>query len=391
MRIVHVANFYGQRSGGLRTTMHELGRGYLAAGHEFVMIVPGQRQQIEHTDFGVRMTLPSLPLVGTGYSFIPVEFGVRRAIAELAPDRIEVSDRLTLRRLGLGARKQGIPAIMFSHEKLSDWILQMAGQRVTPSAPGTPQPIADRLNNASLRNYDRIVCTTEYAAEEFERLLPGQVTRVPLGVDLELFSPHRYSAQIRRKYLQDGDVLLTHVGRLSPEKAPHRSIDTLRALRDRGVDAHLVVAGDGPLRARLERSAAGLPISIIGFVSERRELAGLLASADVSLNPGPIETFCLSALEALASGTPVVASKSSALPELVTRGAGETAGSTGVEFANAVQRVIARPNEERRTMARLRASEFPWATTVQRMLALHESLRVVTANGRPVPSAATLS
>ena len=67
MRVVHVANFYGQRSGGLRTTMHELGRGYLAAGHEFVMIVPGQRQQIEHTDFGVRMTLPSLPLVGTRY------------------------------------------------------------------------------------------------------------------------------------------------------------------------------------------------------------------------------------------------------------------------------------------------------------------------------------
>lgn len=373
MHIVHVANFYGPRSGGLRTTMHELGRGYLEAGHQFTMIVPGRRQRVEHTEFGTRMTLGSLPLVGTGYSFIPIEHGVRRAIERLQPDRIEVSDRLTLRRVGVWARKQGIPAVMFSHEKLRDWILQMAGSLATPSGSGRV-PIADRLNTASLHNYDRIVCTTEYAAEEFERLLPGRVTRVPLGVDLELFSPHRYSEFVRRAHLGDSDVLLAHVGRLSPEKAPHRSIDTLRELLARGVDARLVVAGDGPLRSRLERAAAGLPVTFVGFVSERRQLAALLASADVSLNPGPIETFCLSALEALASGTPVVAADSSSLPELIVPAAGEIAGPTGKSFADAVQRILARRNEVRRTGARLRASEFPWSATVQRMLALHESL-----------------
>ena len=45
MRIVHVANFYGPNSGGIKTTMHELGRGYLAQGHEFIFIVPGTRRQ----------------------------------------------------------------------------------------------------------------------------------------------------------------------------------------------------------------------------------------------------------------------------------------------------------------------------------------------------------
>ena len=373
MRIVHVANFYGPRSGGLRTTMHELGRGYLAAGHEFVMIVPGQRASTEETEFGTRMTLPSLPLVGTGYSFIPIEFGVRRALSELQPDRIEVSDRLTLRRLGVWARRHGIPAVMFSHEKLSDWILQMAGkQRGTPKAGSTA--IADRLNNASLRNYDRIVCTTAYAAEEFERLLPGRVARVPLGVNLEVFAPHRYSMEIRRKFLREDDVLLVHVGRLSPEKAPHRSIETLRELLERGVKARLVIAGDGPLRSRLERSAAGLPVNFVGFLSDRRELAQLLATADVSLNPGPIETFCLSALEALASGTPVVASSTSALGELIIPGAGEVAGPSGKQFADAVELILRVGVEQRRTAARDRAAAFPWSSTVATMIALHESL-----------------
>ena len=144
-------------------------------------------------------------------------------------------------------------------------------------------------------------------------------------------------------------------------------------LIDRGVDARLVVAGDGPLRSRLERSAAGLPVSFTGFLSDRRELAHVLASADVSLNPGPIETFCLSALEALASGTPVVASDSSALPELLTRG-GELAGASTTSFADAVERVLAVPNERRRTEARSRAAEFPWRATVERMLRVHESL-----------------
>ncbi|MHB1173250.1 MAG: glycosyltransferase [Lacisediminihabitans sp.] len=374
MRIVHVANFYGPRSGGLRTTMHELGRGYLAAGHDFVMIVPGQRLETTETEFGLRMTVPSLPLVGTGYSFIPIERTVRRALGALAPDRIEVSDRLTLRRLGIWARKRGIPAVMFSHEKLSDWILKMAAPKSTPPPPGTPRPLADMLNQASLRNYDRIVCTTHYAAEEFERLLPGKVVRVPLGVDLELFTPQRWSQSVRTRYLGDGAVLLAHVGRLSPEKVPHRSIEALRALRAAGVDARLVIAGDGPLRARLERSAAGLPVTFVGFISDRGELATLLASADVSLNPGPIETFCLSALEALASGTPVVAAASSALPELIVREAGEVAGPSSSEFAAAIQRVLATPVENRRTAARERAAGYTWKSTVTAMLALHESL-----------------
>jgi len=51
MRIVHVANFYGPKSGGLRTTIHQLGLGYQAAGIEFIYIVPDEKSYEEVTPY----------------------------------------------------------------------------------------------------------------------------------------------------------------------------------------------------------------------------------------------------------------------------------------------------------------------------------------------------
>ena len=63
----------------------------------------------------------------------------------------------------------------------------------------------------------------------------------------------------------------------------------------------LVVVGEGPMRARLERQAARLPVDFTGYIGCRDTVATILASADVALAPGPHETFGLAALEALAS------------------------------------------------------------------------------------------
>ena len=130
------------------------------------------------------------------------------------------------------------------------------------------------------------------------------------------------------------DVLLLLGSRLSGEKRPGRALDALAALRHLGVRAALVVAGDGPLRARLESRARAerLPAGFLGHVADRAELARLQASADLCVAPGPAETFGLSALEALACGTPVVASGSSALPEVIGS-AGLAAADTGRAFA----------------------------------------------------------
>jgi alpha-1,6-mannosyltransferase len=181
-----------------------------------------------------------------------------------------------------------------------------------------------------------------------------------------------------------------HAGRLSPEKKPQRSLNTLATLRASGLPARLVVAGDGPLRQRLERRASRdrLPVTFAGFLPDRTDLAALLASADVAIAPGPAETFGLAGLEALACGTPVVVSAESALPEVVGEAGAAVAGE---DLSAGVTTVLSWPEAARRAAARTRAERFGWPAAVQAFLAIHESLvedgtgtrATVTAKGRP--------
>ena len=135
----------------------------------------------------------------------------------------------------------------------------------------------------------------------------------------------------------------------------------------------LAVAGGGPLRATLQAEAAarGLPVRFLGHVGDRDELAALLATADVAIAPGPVETFGLAALEALASGTPVVASAESALPE-VLGAAGLAAKGEGPAYATAIRTLMSRPEDERRKAARQQAERYPWSAAVAGFLQAHD-------------------
>lgn len=365
MRIVRLANFVMPRSGGLRTALLALGEGYRAAGHEPVLVTPGEAFTDRETGYGRVITVPAARVPGTGgYRIMTGRRRLRRLLSDLAPDRLEVSDRTTLRWTGRWAAERGIPAMMVSHESLSG-LLAVAG---VPAGPGTW--LADRLNARTARNYGRVVCTTSWAAAEFRRLGTGRLVEVPLGVDLEVFHPDRRDAGLRASLLPPSHHLIVHCGRLSPEKCPARSVEALRLLRRRGVDAVLVVAGDGPLRARLERHAADLPVRFLDFVADRGRLAALLATADVVVSPGPVETFGLAALEALACGTPVVVDRASALPEVIGTAGVSVAGTAGA-FADGVRALLDRPEHDRRAAARLRAERFGWSAAVAGFLAAH--------------------
>jgi alpha-1,6-mannosyltransferase len=195
---------------------------------------------------------------------------------------------------------------------------------------------------------------------------------VPLGVDLDRFSPERRDPQLRRRWAAPGDLLLLHCGRLSAEKRPRRSLNALAELRAAGLPAVLAVAGGGPMRVVLQAEAAerGLPVRFLGHVTDRRELAALLATADVAIAPGPVETFGLAALEALASGTPVVVSSESALPEVIGD-AGIAAPGEGPAYASAVRAMVARPEPARRRAARAQAERYPWSAAVTGFLEAH--------------------
>ena len=375
MRIVRLANFVAPHSGGLRTALAELGAGYLAAGHEPVLVIPGERDGDERTAQGRVITLraPRLPLTG-GYRVLCGRRRLGRLLAVLRPDALEVSDRTTLRWTGAWARARGVPAVMVSHESVTA-LLRLAGL-----GPALARAVAGWLNRRTARAYHRVICTTSWAATEFEQVGAANLVRVPLGVDLDTFSAG--GGQWRSRYAGEGQILLVHAGRLSAEKKPERSLTTLATLRAGGMPARLVVAGDGPLRSRLARRAArgGLPVTFAGFLPGRADLAALLASADVAIAPGPAETFGLAALEALACGTPVVVSAESALPEVV----GEAGAAVpGEDLAAGVRAVLARPEAARRAAARARAERYDWDRCVRGFLAVHGVVAGVEAGRRP--------
>jgi alpha-1,6-mannosyltransferase len=392
MRIVRLANYVAPHSGGLRTSLRELGAGYLAAGHEPVLIIPGERDSDEQTPQGRVITLsgPRIPFTG-GYRVLLRKPRVVSLLDKLRPDTLEVSDRTTLRWTGRWAREHGVPAVMISHESLTALLrLAVPGLDLPALSRWRPALAAvDAVNQRTVRAYQGVICTTDWAAAEFERIGAGHLLRAPLGVDLTTFAPPHDDREVKRVrdgYAAPGETLLVHAGRLSPEKKPQRSLNTLATLRGTGLPARLVVAGDGPLRHRLERRAARdrLPVTFAGFLPDRGDLATLLASADVAIAPGPAETFGLAGLEALACGTPVVVSAESALPEVV----GEAGTSvTGEDLSAGVMTVLSWPVAGRRAAARARAERFGWPAAVRAFLTIHEGLREVSV----VPARATVT
>lgn len=370
MRIAHVANFYGPQSGGLRTTMHALGRGYLDRGYEYLMVVPGARNADVYTPYGRRIEVASslLPMSG-GYRVITRPSWVREILDEYRPHALEVSDRTTLRGLGAWGTGEGIPTTFIAHERAEDAVRAHVPRGLANAMP--LRAIIDAHHRQIYADFGSIVCTTAYAGHEFARIgVP--VTRVPLGVDLQQFHPRWRSHSLRRLLSPDAELLVVLASRLSPEKRCDLAIDAVKLLAARGISVRLVVAGAGASERSLRERAADAPVTFLGFQSDRHELARVLATADVVVAPGPIETFGLAALEALASGTPVVVNAGSALPEVVGT-AGIPACGTPQAFAEAI--LEARLLDERRIRARARAEEFPWTATVDGMLALHRTHR----------------
>jgi alpha-1,6-mannosyltransferase len=126
----------------------------------------------------------------------------------------------------------------------------------------------------------------------------------------------------------------------------------MRELLRRGVDAQLVALDDS---------------------MTARERATVLASADVFIAVGANHSALPDALEALASGTPVVAAETSPVMELVSGHAGDGAAPGVIGLADSLSRVLALRVEDRRTAARQAAAGFPWKRAIDGMLALHHN------------------
>jgi glycosyltransferase involved in cell wall biosynthesis len=125
------------------------------------------------------------------------------------------------------------------------------------------------------------------------------------GVDTRLFRPERRSAALRETWgASDDDLVILHVGRMAPEKNLPVAVQAYRAMRRFCPGLRLVMVGDGPSRAALQRDHPDL---IFTGRLAGEQLAAHYASADVFVFPSETETFGNVTLEAMASGLAVIA------------------------------------------------------------------------------------
>jgi glycosyltransferase involved in cell wall biosynthesis len=196
------------------------------------------------------------------------------------------------------------------------------------------------------------------------------------GVDPERFHPSKRSLRMRDR-LSDGNPerpLILSVGRLAPEN----ELESLAWVMDALPGARLALVGDGPDRARLERVFAGLSVRFEGSLCSE-ELAAAYASADVFVMPSPTETLGLVALEAMASGVPVVAADAGGIRDLIRH------GENGLLYDPAERKAAVAPIEQLLSsrglrlqlarMGRKAAENASWEGETFRLLASYEKAR----------------
>jgi glycosyltransferase involved in cell wall biosynthesis len=185
-------------------------------------------------------------------------------------------------------------------------------------------PIRAALYRGWFRQADVVVAVCQRAADELVHAvgLPSRQVRViPNGVDAAPFlaEPAGARARVRAEArVEPGEVVIAHVGSLSPEKNQRALIRLTGALRDRGLPARLWLIGDGPQRPSIEawvrEAALGERVWMPGV---RQDVADLLAGADLLVLPSLTEGMPAAAIEAGLSGLPVVAYRVGGIEEVV--------------------------------------------------------------------------
>ena len=273
MRILHVIQELG--TGGAERILISAYRGARDAGHEvFVAAAPGPlAAELDTEPF-------PLPLVRRKPWRLPAAaLAVRRAVRASQPDVIHAYNPTMALAVGLATRRPGLVNLQGSAE--DDWPGTVRLVRLSRLAPVACGPgVAAALEDHGLQPFATVPNAVGPAPPPGERV---------------------------------ADVVA--VGRLVEQKNHELAIRAIAQVPD----ATLAIVGDGPLRPELERLAAELEAPVI-FTGVRSDARALMGAADVVVMPSRWEGLPLSALEALASGTPLVATNVRGLRELLTDG-----------------------------------------------------------------------
>lgn len=397
--VVMVTTSYPRFPGdGVGSFMEPIARGVAACGHDVHVVAPWhpaiRRARVEDgVHFHFFRYAPTASLSVFGYAAgMREDTRLRAAAWAIAPVALAAG---WFKALRVASKTRA--TIMHGH-----WVVPggaiaaaAAGRRpLVVSLHGSDVFVAER--SATARRVARHVfaraawvtaCSTDLA-DRATRLGadPARTEVVPYGVDTERFAPNQAARDAVRRSLGIGRApLVLAAGRLVRKKGFEHLIDAVERLAADLPDVRLVIAGEGDLHAELTARAGrvgGKRVLLVGN-QPQDEIARLSAAADVIAVPsvrdeaGNVDGLPNFALEALASGTPVVATDAGGLPEVVTDGVTGrlVPQQDAAALTAAMAGLLAHPADGRAMGARARervARDFGWARVAERFEAAYD-------------------
>ena len=371
MKIVDVTEFYSERGGGVRSHLATKSHVLCQLGHEDIIVAPGPRDEdaeVYRAKDGsssgrarvIRIQGPSLPYDPT-YHLLGRLDKIRAVVRRERPDVLEVhspylamAGALTVPRSDVGIR-----TFWWHADFIDTYLRVMIERRASSRVADVALAPVWRAVRGLLGACDATFSASKWQTEKLRGHGIARVRHIPFGVEKRVFTPDARS-EARRRELVGSDratTLMIGVGRFAVEKRWDVVLDAFAEVRAGGVDATLVLFGDGPDRAAMEAKAAGRDdVRFMGFVKDRAALASALASADLMVHGCPYETFGLGVAEAMSCGLPVVVPDQGGASESVDAASGEVYASLDAHAcAAAIRRLLARDPGELRASA-LRAA-----------------------------------
>ncbi len=370
MHLVDITMFYAAEGGGVSTYLN-------AKAHWLARRSRTESAVLRHTimspnvdtcDDGdaALIRIPAAGLPGFHGYRMPLSVSApARLLASARPDLIEAGDAGHCAWAALRMRKEyDIPAVAFYHSDLPSLVEPRLGRWI---ARGTCRYLANLY-----RQFDLVLAPSRVMVQQLESIGVHGAVQQPLGIDSAIFHPQRRDTTLRAQLGLDPDCrLLVYAGRFTPEK----KLDVLvEAVGKLGAPYHLLLVGGGD--ALPEAVAPASWITHIPFKRDQRELARLLASADLLVHPGDAETFGLIILEAMACGLPVVAVNGGGVAELVDAETGILAQPNSADsLASAIEAIYEGDMAAMGQAARRKAAgHYDWNAILPQVLGRYDLL-----------------
>ncbi|SFO79428.1 Glycosyltransferase involved in cell wall bisynthesis [Geodermatophilus dictyosporus] len=254
-----------------------------------------------------------------------------------------------------------------------------------PERSGPLRRLLARAERATVRAADVVLAASGDLADNARRLGAGDVRVAPVSAPA-LPPARRGRDEVRTGLgLADGRPLVLAVGRLHPQKGYDVLLDAAATWAAGPRPPLVAIAGDGPLAAELAARVRDqrLPVTLLG---RRTDVADLLAAADLAVLPSRWEARSLTAQEALRAGTPLVATRTGGLPELLGDAAELVPPGDAAALARAVDALLGDPARAVALAAAGRERAAAWpdeAATARALVALYREL--LGPPGTPAP------